>query len=77
MNYEPNTTEWQVGDIVIHDADAKNIKYLMRVTKIDRPDGLIETVYINHDEDQIYENDAKFLHDPVRFGLNDTWEWDK
>lgn len=23
MNYEPNTTQWKTGDIVIHDADGK------------------------------------------------------
>lgn len=77
MNYEPNETEWQVGDLVIHDADAKKSEYLMKVTKVDRKDGLVETVYINQNEDQVYENDAKFLHDPVRFRIDDTWEWDK
>jgi len=31
MNYEPNTTVWKVGDIVIHDADAKRMNMLMKV----------------------------------------------
>ena len=34
MNYEPNTTKWKVGDIIIHDADAKREDMLMRVIEI-------------------------------------------
>jgi len=29
MNYEPNKINWKVGDVVIHDADAKNCTMLM------------------------------------------------
>ena len=71
MNYSPNTTEWQVGDLVIHDADEKRSdKYLMRVTQINRKDGMIGTVYHNRKENHpLYLNKMKFLHDPARFGI--------
>ncbi len=69
MNDEPNTVKWSVGDIVIHDADRKSNKYLMQVTNVDRADGLIETTYPNIEEHSKYLNDARFLHDPARFGI--------
>jgi hypothetical protein len=31
MIYEPNTTKWTVGTLVIHDCDAKRVDMLMRV----------------------------------------------
>ena len=31
MNYEPNTISWNIGNIVIHDADAKRENMLMKV----------------------------------------------
>ena len=70
MNDSPNTTDWKVGDLVIHDADEKSSKYLMRITQIDRKDGLIGTVY--HDRKGIhplYLNKMEFLHDPARFNI--------
>ena len=70
MNYEPNITGWQVGDLVIHDADEKSSKYLMRVTQINRKDGMIGTVYHNRKGNHpLYLNKMKFLHDPARFGI--------
>ena len=29
--YPPNTKRWQKGDLVLHDADAKEARMLMRV----------------------------------------------
>lgn len=70
MNYEPNTTGWQVGDLVIHDADEKSRKYLMRVTQINRKDGMTGTVYNNRKGNhELYLNEAKLLHNPKRFGI--------
>ena len=70
MNDEPNTTEWNIGDLVIHDADEKSSKYLMRVTQINRKDGMVATVYHNRKGiHPLYLNKMKFLHDPVRFGI--------
>ena len=43
MNYPPNTQDWQIGDWVIHDADAKGWKYLMLV--IDKRKGMYFTIY--------------------------------
>lgn len=34
MNYEQNNVRWSVGDIVIHDCDAKRKNMLMRVSRI-------------------------------------------
>ena len=31
MNYEPNTVKWKPGDLVLHDADAKEWRVMMRV----------------------------------------------
>ena len=70
MNNEPNTTDWKVGDLVIHDADEKSSRYLMRITHIDRKDGMIGTVYHNRAGNHpLSLNKAKFLHDPARFGI--------
>ena len=70
MNYRPNRTIWQNGDLVIHDADEKSSQYLMRVTQTDRPDGMIKTIYHNRKGiHPFYLNKMKFLHDPARFGI--------
>jgi hypothetical protein len=70
MNDAPNTTDWKVGDIIIHDVDEKSSKYLMRVTQINRKDGMIGAVYHNRAGNHpLYLNKAKFLHDPARFGI--------
>ena len=70
MNDEPNTTEWKIGDLVIHNADEKSRKYLMRVTQINRKDGMTATVYHNRKGNHpLYLNKMKFLHDPARFGI--------
>ena len=70
MNYEPNKTPWKVGDVVIHDADAKNCTMLMKVVKVIQPGGLIKTTYINPTgNEKFYLNRRKVLHDPRRFDI--------
>ena len=69
MNYEPNTTHWKRGDIVIHDADSKTPNMLMKVIGYTR-DGLVKTQYVNPQYKRtIYTNELPYLHDPARFGL--------
>jgi len=81
MNYEPNTTHWNVGDLVIHDADAKRPEMLMKVIGY-TPDGRCQTRYaapnrMNGDEHRIktrrkaelWENGIAVLHAPERFGI--------
>lgn len=72
MNYEPNTTHWHKGDIVLHDSDAKEPKMLMRVIGYTR-DGLCKTQYIDRSRHtrQIYKNELRYLHDAARFGLRE------
>lgn len=70
MNYEANTTKWKKGDIVIHDADAKEERMLMVVIGYTR-DGLVKTEYIDriwHYKNR-YHNELKYLLDPARFGI--------
>lgn len=70
MNYEPNLIKWTKDSIVIHDADAKEPKMLMRVTGFTR-DGMVKTKYINPAlPRREYRNSMTYLHDPARFGLS-------
>lgn len=73
MNYEPNTHTWEIGDLVLHDADRKHTDMLMKVIGYTR-DGLCRTKYINpfpleHGFKRVYKNEIKCLHDPKRFGI--------
>jgi hypothetical protein len=70
MNYEPNTTTWKLDDLVIHDADAKNVNMLMRVIGY-TTDGQCRTVYVDDTRRRgnVFVNDIKYLHDPARFGI--------
>lgn len=69
MNYEPNTERWKVGDVVIHDADAKRHDMLMIVVGVSN-DGWYKTVYMSKLKPRkTYHNELKYLHDPKRFGL--------
>jgi hypothetical protein len=77
MNYNPNTTQWRVGDIVIHDADAKEPRMLMRIVDFDfsvDQQGLAQCQYVDlrHDR-EIYPNQIASLHDPARFGIYKEW----
>ncbi len=67
--YPPNTKDWKPGDIVIHDADAKERRMLMRVTDV-LPDGAILSRYISPGKGngkKLWLNDKKYLHDPSLF----------
>jgi len=67
MNYKPNKIDWRIGDIVIHDANAKEGIMLMKVIIVE-PIG-ITTQYIDKEKygDQYYLNNKKYLHDPKGF----------
>ena len=72
MNYEPNTTKWEIGDIVIHDADAKNERMLMRVIGYE-DNGKLITEYIKFESpDKTYTNRIEVLHAPSLFGILTT-----
>lgn len=72
MNYEPNEIDWAVGDLVIHDADEKSERMLMRVVEIGLPDWRIKTEYANRKgNERYYTNRKDVLHDPARFGIVD------
>ncbi|MCA0314193.1 MAG: hypothetical protein LCH63_10195 [Candidatus Melainabacteria bacterium] len=80
MNYEENQEDWKVGDLVIHDSDAKRDNMLMVV--IGRSDvfpTMLRTIYVDQDYHQdcmkrgrlkVWLNDKKYLHAPERFGIN-------
>ncbi len=82
MNYEPNTRKWEVGDLVIHDADRKETAWLMQVEKVFK-NGMIKTKYFNPQvvrcrvcghkmlkyNKKRYKNDLKYLHNPKRFHI--------
>lgn len=70
MNYPPNTTHWRKGDIVLHDADAKEPRMLMKVIGFTR-DGKVKTQYcdLNHKR-TIYRNEFKYLHDTKQWGIH-------
>lgn len=73
MNYEPNTIQWRRGAIVIHDADAKEPRMLMRIMGFNRA-GLAKCQYVHPDRPRkLYTNGIEFLHDPTRFGLSPSW----
>lgn len=46
MIHEANTTQWKVGDIVVHDADSKDHKMLMVILAVD-DSGMAKSKYIN------------------------------
>ena len=75
MIYEPNTTPWPIGALVIHDADAKKVAMLMRVIGRDKKTGEYKTRYAfparlpKPDRRKVWRNDVKYLHDPARFGI--------
>ena len=73
MNYSPNATQWKRGDVVIHDADAKEPTMLMRVTGFTR-DGRVKTQYVDKRHKRtVWDNPMTSLHDPQRFRLYAQW----
>lgn len=74
MNYEPNTFPWRLGDIVIHDGDAKQPDCLMRIMGIKQPSGLLKCQYVHPRKPRkIYPNPIEVLHDPMKFGIDPEW----
>lgn len=70
MNYEANTTYWKRGDIVIHDADRKSKRMLMKVIGFTRDDR-VKTKYLNQNvSKKTYDNPMDVLHDPARFDID-------
>lgn len=45
MNYEANTKDWAIGDVVIHDTDAK-MPFMLMVVTGKKDDGMFATRYI-------------------------------
>jgi hypothetical protein len=74
MIHPPNTTPWRVGDIVIHDDDAKRVDMLMVVVGVSRA-GVYRTRYAFPMEQprawrrKVWRNTIESLHDPARFGI--------
>lgn len=71
MNYPANTTRWQPGDLVIHEADAKTVDMLRQVIGY-TPEGLCRTVYLNSRRwgRAVYEDEIGVLHDPAQFEID-------
>ena len=74
MTYEPNSIDWPVGALVIHDADAKEAFMLMRVVGRTR-DGRLKTRYAYKQprscgwSRKVWVNPKERLLDPARFGI--------
>jgi len=73
MNYEENKRDWMPNDIVIHDADAKNERMLMRVLGSMTTSlgfALVKTEYLDKSVSKlVFWNEKKYLHDPTRFNI--------
>lgn len=74
MNYARNTKEWNPGDLVIHDADAKRDDMLMLVLEKEWKDGAwyYWTAYIHQEEGRKtgrWFNRGDALHDPKWFKI--------
>lgn len=73
MNNEPNKIPWEKGSIVVHDADLKQPRGLMRITGY-TSNGLAKCRYISKKmPKKIHENLQMYLLDPAQFGLNARW----
>ena len=70
MNYPENTTYWQIGAIVLHDADAKEPRMFMQVIGYTK-DGCAKTRYIDTTRNgkKIWTNEMQYLHAPEEFGI--------
>lgn len=72
--HDTNTTQWQPGDLVIHDSDAKHADMLMIVLGQDAT-GVFRTRYAfpwaqpRPWRRKIWRNTMEWLHDPARFGI--------
>ena len=72
--HTPNATQWRVGDVVIHDSDAKRADMLMIVIGCSRL-GVYRTRYAFPEEQprawrrKVWRNTVESLHDPAIFGI--------
>ena len=72
--HAPNARQWRVGDVVIHDSDAKRADMLMVVIGCSRQ-GIYRTRYAFPEEQprawrrKVWRNRVESLHDPARFGI--------
>lgn len=66
MNYEPNLIGHAIGALVLHDADAKEPKMIMKVVDYSKK-GLCKTVYLDEHNTKVWKNDIKYLHAIDRF----------
>lgn len=74
MNYEPNTINWKVGDLVIHDADEKAERMLMKVIAIFE-NGRIGTEYLTREGNQpIYHNSKLLTPQPASQKMIRNWD---
>lgn len=80
MNYSANAIRWNIGDLVLHDCDAKRADMLMRVVKY-LPNSKVRAEYLDgklrirqtlrsRGSDSWF--DLADLHDPARFGVVTT-----
>lgn len=71
MNYPPNTTHWNLGDLVLHDADAKEPRMFMRVVGYTK-DGLCRTKYVSNSRSRgVLVNPIDALHGISLWGFSD------
>lgn len=80
MNYTPNQEEWKIGDLVIHDADAKKEYMLMKIVGIieTKSGKTYKTEYLLEDKkyrnklgfSKIWCNPKECLHNPKRFDID-------
>jgi len=73
MNYEPNTTDWKIGDLVLHDYDAKKKHMLAKIVEIkeDKKGKRFRMEYLDKKLNyQEWWNQKDVLHAPERFGIN-------
>lgn len=81
MNHEANSIAWKMGDLVIHDDDAKRPDMLMRVLNriaSGPKKGWVRTryAYPQHQpkewQRKVWVNPIDKLHDPKRFNIDTT-----
>ena len=73
MNYEENNIDWKIGDVIIHDADAKEERMLAKIVEKKETKEGMKYRMIYFDKKKNYEtwwNSKEPLHDPKRFGIN-------
>jgi len=73
--HQANRRHWQIGDLVIHDRDAKEHR-MVRVVVAQLPDGELRTVYKFRAElpeswrGRVFHDRPESLLDPRRFGIS-------